>query len=147
MRNFVNYILQHIPLIWTNQDEWDGREYVARMAKKGNAYKMIWKPERDKSLRRYMRRLDVIKVDIKEIRLDPIERIHLAQGRNQRRVLVNTVINLLASHNARNSLRKWATTRFSRRALLHLADDNDDDVDDDDDNDTPEQYEVSICAS
>jgi hypothetical protein len=73
---------------------WAGQ--VARMREKRNAYKILMgKLEGNRSLLRPRRRwLDTIKIDLREIGWDGVDWIKLAQGRNQWRALVNTVMNL-----------------------------------------------------
>jgi hypothetical protein len=66
------------------------------MGETRNAYRiLIGKPEGTRPLRRPRRRwVDSIKMDLKEIGWDGVDWIELAQGRNQWRALVNTVMNL-----------------------------------------------------
>jgi hypothetical protein len=63
---------------------------------KKNAYRiLVGKPEGKRPLGRPRRRLvDNIKVDLREIELDGVDWIDLAQDRDQWRALVNTVMNL-----------------------------------------------------
>jgi hypothetical protein len=70
--------------------------HVARMGKKKNAYSvLVWKPEGKRLLGRPRRRLDDnIKMDIREIGWGGMDWIDLAQDRDQRSAIVNTVINL-----------------------------------------------------
>jgi hypothetical protein len=62
----------------------------------GNAYRiLVGKTEGKKSLRRPRRRwMDNIKMDHREIGLDSIHCIDLAQNRDKWRVLVNRLMNL-----------------------------------------------------
>jgi hypothetical protein len=55
----------------------------------------VGKPERKRPLGRLIRRwADNINIDLRGIRWDVMDWIHLAQDRDQRRALVNTVMNL-----------------------------------------------------
>jgi hypothetical protein len=61
-----------------------------------NVYIFVCKPEGKRTLERPRHRgEDNIGMDIREIGLGVVESIHLAQGREQLRALVNTVINLV----------------------------------------------------
>jgi hypothetical protein len=73
---------------------WAG--YVARMGEKSNAYRiLVGKPEGKTAQGRSRRRwVDNIKIDLREIGWDGMDWIDLVQDRNQRRALVNTVMNL-----------------------------------------------------
>jgi hypothetical protein len=73
---------------------WAG--HVARMGKKGNAYRiLVGKPEGKKPLGRPRHRWeDNIRMDLKEIGWDGMDWIDLAQDRDQWRALVNTVMDL-----------------------------------------------------
>jgi hypothetical protein len=74
---------------------WTG--HVARRAAKRKAYKiLVGKPGGKRPLERPSRRwVDNTRMDIREIRWGGTDWIHLAQDRDQRRALVNTVMNLL----------------------------------------------------
>jgi hypothetical protein len=48
-----------------------------------------------------------------------VDRIHLAQDRDQWRVVVKTVMNLRIPYKAGNFLTSWVTISFTRRTLLH----------------------------
>jgi hypothetical protein len=63
---------------------------------KRNAYRiLVGKPEGKRPLGRPRRNwVDNIKIDLREIEWDGIDWIDLAQDRDQRRALVNTVMNL-----------------------------------------------------
>jgi hypothetical protein len=63
---------------------------------KRNAYRiLVRKPEGKRPLGRPIRRsVDNIKIDLREIGLDGMDCIHLAQNRDQWWALVNTVMNL-----------------------------------------------------
>jgi hypothetical protein len=66
------------------------------MGARRNAYrKLVGKPERRRPLGRPRhRRVDNIKMDIREIEWDGMDWIDMAQDRDQWRALVNTVMNL-----------------------------------------------------
>jgi hypothetical protein len=70
--------------------------HVARMGKKRNLYRiLVGKPERKRPLGTPRRRwVDSIKMDLREIGLDGMDWIDLAQYRDRRRALVNTAMNL-----------------------------------------------------
>jgi hypothetical protein len=61
-----------------------------------NAYKiLVGKSDGKRPLRRYRRRWkDSIRIELREIWWEGVGRIHLAQDRDQRRAVVNTVMNL-----------------------------------------------------
>jgi hypothetical protein len=81
---------------WTYADltRWAGR--VARMGGKRNAYRiLVGKPEGMRPLGRPRSRwVDNTKMDLREIGWDGMDWIDLAQYRDQRRALVNTVMDL-----------------------------------------------------
>jgi len=52
-----------------------------------------------------------------------VDRINLAQDRDKRRALVNTIMNLRVPQNAGNFLASCGTASFSRRILNHVASD------------------------
>jgi hypothetical protein len=66
------------------------------MKAKRNAYRiLVGSPEGKRPLGRPRRRwVDNIKMDLREIELDGVDWIHMAQDRDQLRALVNTVLNL-----------------------------------------------------
>jgi hypothetical protein len=70
--------------------------HVARMGEKRNAYRiLVEKPEGKRPLGRpRRRRVDNIKMDLREIGWDGMDWIDLAQARDKWRALVNTVMNL-----------------------------------------------------
>jgi hypothetical protein len=70
--------------------------HVSRMGEMRNACrKLVGKPEGKRPLGRQRRMwVDNIKIDIREIGCDGMDRIDLAQDRDQWRALVNTVMNL-----------------------------------------------------
>jgi hypothetical protein len=55
---------------------------------------LVGKPEGNRPLRRFNAVRDNIKMDLREIGLDVVDWIHLAQDRDLWRVFVNTVMNL-----------------------------------------------------
>jgi hypothetical protein len=65
------------------------------MGEKRNAYRiLVGMPERRRALRKLRRRWeDNIRMDLREIGWGGMDWIDLAQDRDQRRALVNTVIN------------------------------------------------------
>jgi hypothetical protein len=67
--------------------------HVARMGETRNAYRiLVGKPEGKRQLGKPRRRwVENIKMDLRVIGWDGMEWIELAQDRNQRRALVNTV--------------------------------------------------------
>jgi hypothetical protein len=73
---------------------WAG--YVARMGENRNACRiLVGKPEGERPLERPRRKwLDNIKINLIEIGRDGMDLIDLAKDRDQRRALVNTVMNL-----------------------------------------------------
>jgi hypothetical protein len=58
-------------------------------------------------------------MDLREIGWDGMDRIDLAQDRDQWRALMNTVMNLRVPQNAGKFLSSCTTGSFSRRAQLH----------------------------
>jgi hypothetical protein len=59
---------------------------------------LVRKPEGKRPLGRPRRRwMDNIKMDLRDIKCDDMDRIDLSQDRDQWRVLVNTVMNLRVS--------------------------------------------------
>jgi hypothetical protein len=73
---------------------WAG--HVARMGKKRNAYRiLVGKSEEKRPLGRHRRRSEVnIRMDLREIGWGGINWIDVAQGRDQWKALVNTVMEL-----------------------------------------------------
>jgi hypothetical protein len=72
------------------------------MGEKWNAYKLVVeKPEGKRPLRRPRRRwVDNIRMDLGEVEWCDVDWIDLAQDRNRRRALVNSVLNLRVALNA-----------------------------------------------
>jgi hypothetical protein len=70
--------------------------HVARIGKKRNAYRILVKrPEGKRPLRRpRRRRVDNIKIDLREVAWGGIDWTDLAQDRDQRMALVNRIMNL-----------------------------------------------------
>jgi hypothetical protein len=58
-------------------------------------------------------------MDLREIDLDGMDWIDMAQDRDQWRALVNTVMNHRVPQNAGNFLSSCTTDGFSRRVHLH----------------------------
>jgi hypothetical protein len=73
---------------------WAGN--VERIGGKRNAYKLlVGKPEGKRPLGRPRRRwVDNIRMDLGEVGWGDVDRIGLAQDRNRRRALVNSILNL-----------------------------------------------------
>jgi hypothetical protein len=63
--------------------------------------------------------VDNIKMDLREREWDGIDWIDLAQDRDQRRALVNTVMNLRVPENAEKFLNSCTSGSSSRRAQFH----------------------------
>jgi hypothetical protein len=91
------------------------------MEAKRKAYKLlVGKRERKRPLGRpRCRRVDNIKMDLREIGWDDMNWIDLAQDRYQWRALMNTVMNLRIPQNAKKFLSNCTIGGFSRRAQLH----------------------------
>jgi hypothetical protein len=91
------------------------------MGAKRKAYKiLVGNPEGKRPLERLRCRwMDNIKMDLRDIRWAGMDWIDLVQDREQRRTLVNTVMNLRVPENVRNFLSSCTTGCFSRRAQLH----------------------------
>jgi hypothetical protein len=70
--------------------------HLERMGEKRNAYRLLeGKPEGKRPLGRPRRKwLDIIKMDLAEIRRGGVDWIGLAQDRDKRRALVNSLMNL-----------------------------------------------------
>jgi hypothetical protein len=83
-----------IRMIKSRRMRWAG--HVAPIGEKRNAYRiLVGKPEGKRPLGRHRRRwLNNNKIDLGEIEWDDMDRIDLAQHRDQRRAFVNTVMNL-----------------------------------------------------
>jgi hypothetical protein len=80
----------------------------------------VGKPEGKRPLGRpRSRRVDNIKMNLREIGWGGIDWIGLAQNRDQWRALVNTVINLWVPLNVGKFLSSCTTGGFSRKAQLH----------------------------
>jgi hypothetical protein len=83
-----------IRMIKSGRMRWAG--HVARMGDLRSAYRiLVGKPEGKRPLGRPKRIwMDNIKIDLREVGLDGVDWIDLAQDRDQWRALVNTVMNL-----------------------------------------------------
>jgi hypothetical protein len=81
-------------MIKSRRMRWAG--HVSRIGEKGNAYRiLVGNPEGKRPLGRPRRRwLNNIKINLSEIGWDSMDRIDLAQDRDQWRALVNAVMNL-----------------------------------------------------
>jgi hypothetical protein len=81
---------------------------------------LVGKPEGKRPLGRpRCRWVYIIKNDLREIRWNGMDWIDLALDSDQRRALLNTVMNLWFPKNAGNFLSGFAIGNFSRRAQLH----------------------------
>jgi hypothetical protein len=89
-----------IRIIKSRRMRWAG--YVERMGEKRKAFRLlIGKPDGNRSLRRPRRSwVDNIRMDLEEVGWGDVDWIGLAQDRNRRRALVNSVSNLLVPCNA-----------------------------------------------
>jgi hypothetical protein len=87
---------------------------------KRNAYRiLIGKPEGKTPLGRPRSRwVDNIKMDLREIGWDGMEWIDLAQGRDQKRALVNTMMNLRVLQHVGKFLSGCTVGGLSRRSQL-----------------------------
>jgi hypothetical protein len=74
------------------------KSQIVSNEKMRNEYKiLVGKPKRNKPLKRPRRRWeDNIRMDLTEIGWEGVDWIHLAQDRDQWRVIVNTVMNFRA---------------------------------------------------
>jgi hypothetical protein len=88
---------------------------------KKNAYRiLVGKPDGKRPLGRPRPGWeDNIKIDCRGIGWGGMDWIYLAQGKDQRRALVNTVMTLRVPQNIGNFLSGRVTNGFSRRAQLH----------------------------
>jgi hypothetical protein len=91
------------------------------MGEKRNAYRILVRnPEGKRPLGRPRRRwVDNIKMDLRETGWDGRNWIDLAEDSDQRRALVNAVMNLRVPYNAEKFLSGCTIGIFSRRAQLH----------------------------
>jgi hypothetical protein len=82
-----------IKMIKSRRMRWAG--HVARKGAKRNAYRiLVGNPEGKRTLGRpRLRRMDNIKMDLREIGCDCTDRLDLAQDRDKWRALVNEVMN------------------------------------------------------
>jgi hypothetical protein len=55
---------------------------------------LVGKPEEKKPLGRHRRRWEDIRIDLREIEYEGVDWTHLAQGRDQWWILVNTAMNV-----------------------------------------------------
>jgi hypothetical protein len=83
-----------IRIIESRRMRWAG--HVARMGKKRNAYRLlVGKPEGKRPLGRPRRRwVENIRMDLGEVGWGDVDWTGLAQDRNRRRALVNSLLNL-----------------------------------------------------
>jgi hypothetical protein len=72
---------------------------------KRNAYTfLVGKPKGKRPLRRPRHRWQDVKLDLGEVWLEDVERIHVAQDMDQQQFLVNTVLNLWVHKRQKNAL-------------------------------------------
>jgi hypothetical protein len=90
------------------------------MVEMRNAYTiLVGKPEGKRPLGRLRRRWDDnIRIGHRKVGLGVVAWKHVAQDRDQWRVIVNTIMNLRVPYKVGNLLNSWATISFSR-ILLH----------------------------
>jgi hypothetical protein len=69
----------------------------------------------------YIRWVDNIKMDLREVGCGGMDWIDLTEDRDQWRALVNTVMNLRVSKNTGKFLSSCTIGGFSRRAQLHAV--------------------------
>jgi hypothetical protein len=82
-----------IRIIKSRRMRWAG--HVARTGEKRKAYRLVGKPERMRPIERPRRRwVNNIKMDLLEVGWGDVDWIGLAQDRDKRRALVNSVLNL-----------------------------------------------------
>jgi hypothetical protein len=85
-------------MIKSRRMRWAG--HVARILVMRNAYRILGKSEEKRPLGRPRRRwVDTIKIDLREMGWDDRDWIELALDRDQRKALVNTVINVWVPQN------------------------------------------------
>jgi hypothetical protein len=84
----------NVRVIKSRRIRWAG--HVTRMGEGRGVYRvLVWRPEGKRPLGRPRRRWeDNIKMDLREIGIDGVNWIHVAQDRVQWRACVNTVMNL-----------------------------------------------------
>jgi hypothetical protein len=99
-----------------------GRAWSMNVGKEECIYDIDGKARRKELLGRPRHRwVDNIKMDLRSIEWCAVGWIDLAQGRDQWRVLVNTVMNLWAPYSFGKFLSTHKTGGFSRRAVLHVV--------------------------
>jgi hypothetical protein len=91
------------------------------MGEKRNAYRLlVGESEGKRQLGRPRRRwVDNIKMDLGEMGWGDIDWIDLAENRDQKRALMNMVMNLQVPKNAGKFLSSYTIGSFSKRAQLH----------------------------
>jgi hypothetical protein len=111
---FCNSIV--IRMIKSRKIRWAG--HVARMEENGNAYGIfVGYPEGKRPLGKPRRSwMDEIKMNLRDIEWDGVDMVDLAQDRDQRRALVNTVMNLRVPRNFGKFLSSCETVGISRMA-------------------------------
>jgi hypothetical protein len=95
--------------------------HAARMEEKRNLYEVLARePEGKRPLGRPRRSWENNNnMDLRELCWGSMDWIELAQDRNQRGALVNTVMNFRVQYNFGKFLSHLATGKFSRRFRLH----------------------------
>jgi hypothetical protein len=96
---------------------------IARMGDKRNAYRLlVGKPEGKRPLGRQRHRwVDNISMDLGEVGWGHVDWIGLAQNRNRRRALVNSVLNLRDPWNAGKLSSGLTSSGLSSSAQLHIV--------------------------
>jgi hypothetical protein len=119
MMNFTACILHRILLGWLNQGGWGGRDMWHAWG--SGVYRvLVGKPECKKPMGRSRRWWeDNIKMNLREIGIEGVNWIRLAQDRIQWRASVNTVMNLRAPYRKQDFLTSWVTISFSNNILHH----------------------------
>jgi len=95
-------------------------EYVTRMAKMRNVYRIFDEEPQERRLWSPRRRCkDIIKVCLKETEHDGVDWIHLFEVRDNWTARLYTAMNLQTLKKEGNFFASYAAFSFSRRNLLH----------------------------
>jgi hypothetical protein len=111
---------------WSSQEGWDGGEggHLTRMREMRdegciqNFGRNTWRKRTLEWL--ICRSKDNVGLDLRKIRWEGVDWIHLAQDRDRWRAVVNTVMNLRVPWKAGNFLTSWMAVSFWRRTLPHV---------------------------